>query len=102
MFCLTAYFGRDVGLGLGRAAAGRAAGRDGLPQAPQALMLSFILIYYFIGLYLPILIIDYRVKVSHRPANEWGFVFMGCRKRILIDYILRRCRQFVSSIQAID
>jgi hypothetical protein len=34
------YFGRDVGRGL--ADAGRAAGRDGLPQAPQALMLLFI------------------------------------------------------------
>ena len=62
MFCLTAYFGRDVGLGLGRAATGRAAGRDGLPQAPQALMLSFILTFYFITIYLFFVIIDIGLK----------------------------------------
>jgi hypothetical protein len=72
------YLGLDVGLGLGRAEDGRADdGRDGLPQAPQALMLSFILIYFFICLYLPILIIDFRFKVSHRLTNEWGFVFLS-------------------------
>jgi hypothetical protein len=46
------YFGRDVGRGRGLLFIGRAAGRDGFPHAPQALMLSFILIFYFIGLYL--------------------------------------------------
>jgi hypothetical protein len=50
------YLGRDVGRG--RAVTGRAAGREGLPQAPQALMLLFMLTFYFISLYLFILIIE--------------------------------------------
>ena len=62
MFSLIIYFGRDVGRGRGRAAAGRAAGRDGLPQAPQALMLSFILTFYFITIYLLFVIIDIGLK----------------------------------------
>jgi hypothetical protein len=62
MFCLTIYFGRDVGLGLGRADVGRAAGRDGLPHAPQALMLLFMLTFYFITLYLLLVIIDIGFK----------------------------------------
>lgn len=52
------YLGRDVGLGRGRADDGRAAGRDGLPHAPQALKLLFMLTFYFIGLYLLFVIID--------------------------------------------
>jgi hypothetical protein len=59
--------GRDVGRGLGRDAAGRAAGRDGFPHAPQALKLSFILIFYFIGLYLlfPFIVIGLNFTSPH-------------------------------------
>lgn len=70
------YFGRDVGLGLGRAEVGRAAGRDGLPQAPQALKLLFILTFYFIGLYLlTIVIIDIGLKFHIAPLTS-GALFL--------------------------
>mgnify|MGYP003342677568 FL=1 len=50
------YLGLLVGLGLGRALVGLAAGRDGFPQAPHALKLLFIFL-----------------------------IFMGFRKYIVID-----------------
>jgi len=89
------YFGRDVGRG--RDVAGRVDGREGFPQAPQALILLFIC--FFILLFY-ICITDtisekrWNSHDRHCLTNKWGFVFMGFHKRILIDYKSHKYRQF--------